>query len=101
MTEISIDQLLAKIPNKFLLVSGLAERAKQIAAGSLPYIDAFDPENPINTAILEMATDKIKVGFSAEPKKHRAAVVPPKLDLRTAFATLEKEEKKKYKKKRK
>jgi len=57
----TIDSLLTKAKNRFLLSNAVAGRAKQIHEGSLPYIDNFDPTNPIVTAIREIASDKIKI----------------------------------------
>lgn len=69
MTELSIDNLLTKAKNKFLLVNAAAGRAKQVAEGSLPYIDNFDPTNPVITALREIAADKIRIKVLAEPVK--------------------------------
>lgn len=69
MTDISIDNLLAKAKNKFLLVNAAASRAKQVSEGSLPYIDNFDPTNPVITALREIAADKIRIRVLAGPTK--------------------------------
>lgn len=67
--ENTIDVLLSKAKNKFLLSNAVAGRAKQITEGSLPYIDNFDPTNPIITAIREIASDKIKIRMMTESSK--------------------------------
>jgi len=71
--EETLDILLTKAKNKFLLSNAVAGRAKQISEGSLPYVNNFDPTNPIITAIREIATDKIKIraltGESKRPKE--------------------------------
>ena len=69
MTELSIDNLLAKAKNKFLLVNAAAGRAKQVAEGSLPYVDNFDPSNPVITALREIAADKIRIKVMTGPSK--------------------------------
>ena len=69
MTNITIDNLLTKAKNKFLLVNAAAGRAKQVAEGSLPYIDNFDPTNPVITALREIAADKIKIKILSAPSK--------------------------------
>jgi DNA-directed RNA polymerase omega subunit len=69
MTELSIDNLLSKAKNKFLLVNAAAGRAKQVAEGSLPYIDNFDPTNPVITALREIAADKIRIKVLTGPAK--------------------------------
>ncbi len=69
MTELSIDNLLSKATNKFLLVNAAAGRAKQVAEGSLPYVDNFDPSNPVITALREIAADKIRIKVLSGPSK--------------------------------
>ena len=66
----TIDELLTKAKNKFLLSNAVAGRAKQIGEGSLPYVNDFDPTNPIITAIREIARDKIRIKLlTSESKK--------------------------------
>jgi len=69
MTELTIDNLLSKAKNKFLLVNAAAGRAKQISEGSLPYVDNFDPTNPVITALREIAADKIRIKVLTGPAK--------------------------------
>ncbi len=69
MTEITIDNLLNKAKNKFLLVNAASGRAKQVSEGSLPYIDNFDPTNPVITALREIAADKIRIRVLTGPAK--------------------------------
>lgn len=69
MTELSIDNLLSKAKNKFLLVNAASGRAKQVSEGSLPYIDNFDPTNPVITALREIAADKIRIKVLSGPAK--------------------------------
>jgi DNA-directed RNA polymerase omega subunit len=69
LTELSIDNLLTKAKNKFLLVNAAAGRAKQVEEGSLPYIDNFDPTNAVITALREIAADKIKIKVLTGPVK--------------------------------
>ena len=59
MTELSVDNLLTKAKNKFLLVNAASARAKQVSDGSLPYIDNFDPTNPVITSLREIAAGKV------------------------------------------
>ncbi|MBI5700307.1 DNA-directed RNA polymerase subunit omega [Candidatus Saganbacteria bacterium] len=69
-TKETIDILLKNAKNKFLLSNAVAGRAKQITEGSLPYVNDFDPTNPIITAIREIARDKIRIKLlTAESKK--------------------------------
>jgi DNA-directed RNA polymerase subunit K/omega len=80
-----MDELLSKSQNKFLLANALGKRAKQISEGSLPYVDDFNPANPIITAMKEIAAERIKVkvlqgplpktaaeSLAEEPKKKRS-----------------------------
>ena len=67
--ERNVDSLLTKAKNKFLLSNAISGRAKQIHEGSLPYIDNFDPTNPIITAIREIASDKIKIKMTTAASK--------------------------------
>ncbi|OGC22809.1 DNA-directed RNA polymerase subunit omega [candidate division WOR-1 bacterium RIFOXYB2_FULL_42_35] len=65
--DINLDELLEKAGNKFLLSNAAAGRAKQIIEGSLPYVNHFDPNNPLVTALREIADDKIKIKILAGP----------------------------------
>lgn len=69
MNEINIDDLLSKARNKFLLSNAAAGRAKQIVDGSLPYVDHFDPNNPVITALREIAADKVRIKVLSGPSK--------------------------------
>lgn len=69
MTETNIDNLLAKAKNKFLLSNAAAGRAKQIIEGSLPYVNNFDPNNAVITALREIAEDKIRIKILSGPSK--------------------------------
>ncbi len=64
-----IDNLLSKAKNKFLLANAASGRAKQIADGSLPYVDNFDPTNPIITALREIASGKLNIKVLTGPSK--------------------------------
>jgi len=69
LSEINIDDLLSKAKNKFLLVNAAAGRAKQIVGGSLPYVDHFDPNNPVITALREIAAEKMRIRVLSGPSK--------------------------------
>ena len=66
---VDIDNLISKSRNKFLLVNATAGRAKQILEGSLPYVNNFDPHNPIITALREIAADKMRIKILTGPSK--------------------------------
>lgn len=61
MKEIRIDEMINRAQNKFLLVNATIVRAKQILAGSLPYVDDFDPTDSIKTALKELSAEKLKI----------------------------------------
>lgn len=69
MSDLNIDDLLSKARNKFLLSNAAAGRAKQIVEGSLPYVNHFDPNNPVITALREIAADKIRIKVLSGPAK--------------------------------
>jgi DNA-directed RNA polymerase omega subunit len=73
LTELTIDNLLTKAKNKFLLVNAAAGRAKQISEGSLPYVDNFDPTNAVITALREIAADKLRIKVLTGPAAKKAA----------------------------
>lgn len=64
-----VDEIMSKIGNKFLLVNATIARAKQILAGSLPYVDDFDPTDSITTALKEIAADRIRIKLGKETIK--------------------------------
>jgi DNA-directed RNA polymerase omega subunit len=69
LSDLNIDDLLSKARNKFLLSNAAAGRAKQIVEGSLPYVNHFDPNNPVITALREIAADKIRIKILTGPTK--------------------------------
>lgn len=92
--EETIDILLSKAKNKFLLSNAVAGRAKQISEGSLPYVNNFDPTNPIITAIREIANDKIKIRMvTADSKKPKEVKVLETEAAPSALTRLAKEKK--------
>ena len=103
MSEINIDDLLAKAKNKFLLSNAAAGRAKQIVDGSLPYVDHFDPNNPVVTALREIASDKIRIKVLTGPSKKPQELLSqePEETIPSALERLAKDAKKKEKKKKK
>ena len=88
---------MAKVKNKFLLVNATITRAKQILAGSLPYVDDFDPTDSITTALKEIGSDKIKIKIGKEIIKPKE-LVEVEVKRRPSLA---REEKKKTKTKAK
>jgi len=106
LIDISIDNLLLKSNNKFILVNAASARAKQIIEGSLPYIEEFDPNNPIITALKEISVGRIKFELGTEEKDkkqkaEKAAVEEKKEKPASVLDRLSKDSKKKAKTKSK
>ena len=103
MNEINIDNLLAKARNKFLLANAAAGRAKQIVEGSLPYVNHFDPNNPVITALREIAADKIRIKVLSGPSKKPQELLTrgEEKERPSALERLAKEKKGKKEKKKK
>ncbi len=57
--EFSMDKLLEKMSNKFLLSIAAARRARQIKEGAVPLVPGVDPEICIIAALKEIELDKI------------------------------------------
>jgi len=103
LSDLNIDDLLSKARNKFLLSNAAAGRAKQIVEGSLPYVNHFDPNNPVITALREIAADKIRIKVLSGPaKKPQEILAREEEEVRpSALERLAKEKKTKAKKEKK
>ena len=97
MKEITIDRLLTKAKNKFLLANAVSGRSKQISDGSLPYVDDFNPANPIVTALKEIAADRIKIKVLTGPAPKPETLLLPEKKEEKKRPSLARERKKKYK----
>jgi len=60
VARITIEDCLAKIPNRFELTLAATNRARQITAGSAPLLDA-DRDKPTVIALRELAAGKIGI----------------------------------------
>ena len=98
MTTPTIDSLLSKISNRFLLANVIADRAKALTEGSLPYIEDADITNPIETAMNEMKQGKIWYKILEAPSKRSEKASEIKDFWTPRDLSLEKEDKKKSKK---
>ena len=106
----SIDNLLTKAENKFMLSNAASGRARQILSGSLPYVNDFDPTNPIVTALKEISRDKITIKVlagaalkKAQEKEKEKAIIEKKEGFTRSTSVLDalaKGSKKKLKTKR-
>ncbi|MDR5684057.1 MAG: DNA-directed RNA polymerase subunit omega [Armatimonadota bacterium] len=54
-----IETLLARIPNKYLLVMVAARRARELRSGQLPLVDV-DSQNPVTIALEEIAAGRVE-----------------------------------------
>ena len=79
MKDANVDDLITKSKNKFLLVNAASGRAKQILEGSLPYINNFDPSNPVVTALREIADDKVRIKILNGPSKKAQEILQEKV----------------------
>jgi DNA-directed RNA polymerase subunit omega len=60
VARITIEDCLARIPNRFELTLAATNRARQITAGSAPLLDA-DRDKPTVIALRELAAGKIGI----------------------------------------
>jgi len=60
VARITIEDCLARIPNRFELTLAATNRARQITSGSAPLLDA-DRDKPTVIALRELAAGKIGV----------------------------------------
>jgi DNA-directed RNA polymerase omega subunit len=97
LKKISIDDLLSKAQNKFMLANAVILRAKQISDGSLPYVDNFDPTNPITTALKEISADRISMKIGKKKVKEIIVAEEEKPKKRLSLVKEERSKKKKKK----
>jgi DNA-directed RNA polymerase subunit omega len=60
MARITIEDALAKIPNRFELTLAATNRARQITSGSAPLLDT-DRDKPTVIALREIAAGKVGI----------------------------------------
>ncbi len=60
MARITIEDCLARIPNRFELTLAATNRARQISAGSTPLVEP-DRDKPTVIALRELASGKIGI----------------------------------------
>lgn len=60
MARITVDDCIKRIPNRFQLTLAATYRARQIAMGSTPMVEA-DRDKPTVIALREMAVGKIGI----------------------------------------
>lgn len=60
MARVTVDDCMKRIPNRFQMTLAAAHRARQIANGATPLVDA-DRDKPTVIALREMAVGKIGI----------------------------------------
>ena len=58
MARVTVDDCMKRIPNRFQMTLAAAHRARQLANGATPLVEA-DKEKPTVLALREMAAGKI------------------------------------------
>ena len=58
MARVTVDDCITRIPNRFQMTLAAAYRARQIANGATPLVDA-DKDKPTVIALREMAIGKV------------------------------------------
>ena len=67
MARITVDDCIKSIPNRFQLTLAATTRARQIALGSAPYVEA-GKDKPTVVALREIAAGHITVDILNPPK---------------------------------
>ncbi len=70
MKEVIFDQLLKKIPNKYLLTVIAGKRAREIYSGAEPYISCDERDTVVSKVFAEILADKIVVEDEAAHSTH-------------------------------
>ena len=66
MARITIEDCLARIPNRFELTLAATNRARQITAGATPMLDP-DRDKPTVIALREVAAGKVGIEMLLKP----------------------------------
>ncbi len=66
MARITIEDCLARIPNRFELTLAATNRARQLTSGATPLLDA-DRDKPTVIALRELAAGKIGIEMLNKP----------------------------------
>jgi DNA-directed RNA polymerase omega subunit len=90
-----VDEIMSRVKNKFVLVNATIARAKQVQAGSLPYVDDFDPTDPIKTALKELVSERIKIKIGKGAPKTLEMLSVEESGEKTSLAKEDKKKKKK------
>ena len=95
----STEELKKKTNNNiFLLINTVATRAKELAEGSIPFVEDANPNNPIETALKEFSRDKFEIKMLKGPAPKPMKVIESKARDFWTIDNLEKTAHKKSKK---
>jgi DNA-directed RNA polymerase subunit omega len=86
MARITVEDCVAKIPNKFQLVLVAAKRARQLANGAEPMVP-WENDKPTVVALREIAEGHIGEGILEE----RDQAIEELLEIETAVSTMQQE----------
>jgi DNA-directed RNA polymerase subunit omega len=86
MARITVEDCVAKIPNKFQLVLVAAKRARQLANGAEPMVP-WENDKPTVVALREIAEGLIGEGILEE----RDQAIEEMLQMETAVSTMQQE----------
>ena len=84
MARITVEDCVAKIPNKFQLVLVAAKRARQLANGAEPMVP-WENDKPTVVALREIAEGHVGEGILEE----REQVIEDLLQLETAVSSMQ------------
>jgi len=59
--KIMMENLLSKVPNRFVLAIGAARRGRQILEGANPLVAGSPLNQPVLAALSELHADKVKI----------------------------------------
>lgn len=92
----SSDELTKKSgTNIFLLANAIATRAKEISEGSIPFVEDYNPVNPIETSMKEFSRGKFDIKILKGPAPKPMKVIEAKAKDFWTLDNLQKETRKK------
>ncbi|MFH1429660.1 MAG: DNA-directed RNA polymerase subunit omega [Candidatus Margulisiibacteriota bacterium] len=60
-STLNMEELLTKVPNRFVLAIGAARRGRQILEGANPLIASSFSDQPVLEALTEIQADKVEI----------------------------------------
>lgn len=86
MARITVEDCVAKIPNKFQLVLVAAKRARQLANGAEPMVE-WENDKPTVVALREVAEGYITESILEEREQH----IDELLEIETAVSSMQRD----------